>query len=225
MDGVGRQVRALARRDLTVEARTGEILWLTAPFAGVALLLVALAVGANVTLLREIAAGLYWALVLVFGALVALRQSGVEPPPHGDVVTLLGVEPEARFVARAGTSTLLLIAFQALLAPLAIVLYDPAAGAWLWLVALVPLVAVGIGALGTLAAALTANVGARAVLVPLLVLPLGVPLVLGATQVLEAATHAQGGLVPWLGLIVLVDLVIVAVGLGSARWLAEEVSR
>lgn len=222
---VGRQVLALARRDLTVEARTGEILWLTVPFAGVAVLLIALAVGANVTLLREIAAGVFWALVLVFGALVSLRQSGMEPAAHGDVITLLDVEPAARFVARAGTSVLLLIGFQALLAPLAIVLYDPPLAGWIWLGALIPLVAVGIGALGTLAAALTANVGARAVLVPLLVLPLGVPLVLGATQVLSAATFAQGGVLPWLALILLVDLVIVAAGLASARWLVEEVAR
>jgi len=45
MSGFWRQAMAVARKDLTMERRTGEVLLVTAPFGAVALLLIPLAVG------------------------------------------------------------------------------------------------------------------------------------------------------------------------------------
>jgi heme exporter protein B len=216
----GRQVAELVRRDLVVEARAREALLVTFPFGAAALLVVPLAVGTDLALLRQLGPGLYWTVLLLFGALVALRHSAEEAPAERDLLALLGVDPEARFVSRVASSTVLLGAFQLLLAPVAIVLYDPALTGWWWWVATVPLVAVGVGLVGTLATGLTRNLGERTSLASLLVVVLALPLLLAATQILESARF---GVRPWawLGLLMLVDLVLSIAGLLSARTLEE----
>lgn len=215
------QTRMLLRRDLKVETRTGEALAVTLPFAATALLLIPLAVGANVTLLRQLAPGLYWAVVLLFGVLVTARQSSLEPPAHREALTLLGVEPAAWFLARTATSALLLTVMQAVLAPVAIVLYDPPLVGWAWIFAVAPLAAVGLGALGSVAAALTGRIRARAVVTPLLVVPLAVPLVVAGTAIVDGAVYGRSPLA-WLVLLVAMDLLVVAVGVLLAPWAEPE---
>lgn len=220
---VTRQALVLVRRDFSVELRAGETLGVTLPFAATALLLIALAIGANVALLRTIAPGVLWSVVLLFGALVSVRHNALEPAAHRDALTLLGVDPVARFVAQTTVGAVLLAAVEATLGLLAIVLYDPPLRGWTWMILLIPLVAVGIAALGSLTSALTARVRGRSVLGPLLLVPLALPLVVGATQVLEGAVYHQSP-VPWLLLLVAVDLVVLSLGVAIAPWAEEESS-
>ncbi len=156
-----REALEVARKDLRVEARTAETLRVTVPFGATALLLIPLAVGADIPLLRALGPGMYWTVVLLFGVLVTLRQSAVDTPAQRDLLALLGVDPAACFVGRAGASALLLLAFQAMLGPVALVLYDPQPIGWAWLALLAPLVAVGLALLGTLAGALTERLPGR----------------------------------------------------------------
>lgn len=216
----GRQLAELVRRDLTVEARAREALLVTFPFGAAALLVVPLAVGTDLALLRQLGPGLYWTVLLLFGALVALRHSAEEAPAERDLLALLGVDPGARFLSRVTSSAVLLLAFQLLLAPVAVVLYDPPLTGWWWAAATIPLVAAGLGLVGTFAAGLTRNLGERTSLASLLVVVLALPLLLAATQILEGA---RLGARPWawLGLLVLVDLVLSIAGLLSAHALEE----
>lgn len=215
----GRQLAELVRRDLIVEARARETLLVTFPFGAVALLVVPLAVGTDVALLRQLGPGLYWTVLVLFGALVALRHSAEEAPAERDLLALLGVDPGARFCSRVASSAVLLAGFQLLLVPVAIVLYDPPLTGWWW-VATVPLVAVGLALVGTLAAGLTRNLGERTSLASLLVVVLALPVLLAATQILEGA-RLDARPWAWLGLLVLVDLVLSIAGLLSARTLEE----
>lgn len=218
---VVRQALLLARRDWRVEVRAGEVLLVTLPFGATALLVIALAVGANVTMLRSIAPGVFWAVVLLFGALVTVRASGVEPSAHRDALTLLGVDPAARVIARAGVGAVLLVLVQVALAPVSVVLYDADLSAWVWLVALVPLAAIGLGGLGAIVAALTVRTTGRATLGPLLLVPLALPIVVAGTQVMEGTTYGTSPL-PWLALLGAADLAIVAGAVAAAPWLEED---
>ena len=212
-----RQSVELARKDLRLELRTGEALLVTAPFGAIALLLLPLAVGSDVPLLRQLGPGLYWMVVLLFGLLVTLRQSAVDGSAQLALLRLCGVHPAARLAGRAGANVVLLLAFEALLVPVAMVLYDPDLTGWFWLLPVFPLVAVGLALLGTLANALTQGMPGRTVLGPLLVLPLAPPLLLGATQVLEAAGYGREPW-SWLLLVLTIDLAVaVALGLVSGH--------
>lgn len=219
-----RQVRLLARAELQVELRAGETFLVALPFAIVTLLLIPLSIGANASLLRQLGAGMYWVVVLLFGALVTVRPSALEAPVHRDLLALLGVDPAARFLARTLTGAGLLALFQFALAPVAVVLYNPDLTGWLWLLVLVPLVALGLATLGTAAGNLTRGVRTRAMLGPLVVLPLALPLLIGASQLLEGAVYVRAA-TPWLVLVLTCDLLLLLVGLVTATWLEEEQQR
>jgi heme exporter protein B len=214
-----RQAREIARKDLRTEIRTGEVFFVTIPFGAVALMLIPLAIGTDAPLLRDVGPGMYWVVILLFGVLVALRQSGVDEGPQLDVLGLLGVDPAARFVGRAGATTLLLLAFELALGPVALALYDPAPKGWGWIAVLIPMVAIGLGLLGTLAATIAASIASSA-LVPLLVAPLSVPILLAAAQTMEGLALGNT-IVGWILLLLIMDLLLAVAGVLSARPLQE----
>lgn len=210
----------VARKDLCVEARTAETLRVTIPFGATALLLIPLAVGADIPLLRALGPGMYWTVVLLFGVLVTLRQSAMDTPAQRDLLALLGIDPAACLVGRAAASALLLLGFQAMLGPVALVLYDPQPIGWAWLALLAPLVAVGLALLGTLAGALTERLPGRSSLAPAIVAPSGLPLLVGATQALEGARYGRSPLA-WVLLLAAIDLILLVVGVLGAGPLEE----
>lgn len=200
-----RQCGVLARRDLRLEWRSGETMLVIAPFGAAALLLAPMAVGTNTPLLSRLGPGLYWLVVLLFGVLVTLRHSASETPAQLAVLRLCGIDPVVRLTARVVANAALLVLFETILAPVAVVLYSPdPTGAW-WLLPVLPLVAVGLAVLGTMAGALAHGLAGRATLGPLLVVPVAVPLLLAATQVQQAAQLGRAPW-PWLLLVLTVDL-------------------
>lgn len=219
MTGVASQARLLLTAELRTELRGRHTLWTGVPYAAAGLLVIAIAVGADIALLRRIGTGTFWALILLFGSLVSARQTSIEAPRR-ELFTLLGVDPAVLFLARAGAASLLVLGFELLLAPIAVALYDLRPARLAALAAAALLVAVGIGVLGTLAADLVSSPRAPIALVPLIVTPLAVPLVLTAVQIqLGSAGGASAG--PWLVLALTADLVLVVAGLLSARPLGE----
>ncbi|MDV6011857.1 heme exporter protein CcmB [Haloechinothrix sp. LS1_15] len=215
-----RQCVELARKDLRLELRTGEVLLVTAPFGAVALLFVPLAIGPDTPLLRQLGPGMFWVVVLLFGVLVTLRQSAADGPAQLAVLRLCGVHPGVRLAGRALANAMLLLTFQAVLAPVAIALYNPDLTGGLWLIPAMVLVAAGLAALGTVAGALAEGLAGRTILGPLLVVPVALPLLLGATQVLATARHEQAPW-PWL-LLMLAAIGVIALTVALvARFLEE----
>jgi heme exporter protein B len=211
---------AVARRDLARERRTGEVVWVTVPFGAVALLLIPLAVGTDVPMLQRVGPGLYWVIVLLFGVLISVRQANVETPAQRDQLALTGMDPALVFTARAAASFVLLLVFEAVLGVVAFVLYDiPVVGWWLIPVSMV-VVAAGLSLLGTLAAGIVSTGRAAAALVPLLVAPLSIPLLIGATQAAEALRLGRSSLT-WVLMMIVSTLVLAIAGVLSARPLQE----
>lgn len=219
MTGFWTQAIEVARKDLRTEMRTGEVFLITIPFGAVALMLIPLAVGTDTPLLRSIGPGMYWVVVLLFGVMVALRQSAVEAGPQQDLLSLLGIDPGAQFTGRAGATTALLLAFEVILGPVAMALYDPQPRGWPWIAALVVLVAIGLGLLGTLAATIAGSIASSA-LVPLLVAPLSVPILLAASQTMDGLRFGNT-ILGWVLLLVTMDLLLAVAGVLSARPLQE----
>lgn len=205
-----RQARTIAGAELRIEARAGEALWIITPFGAVALLLTPMAVGADRPLLSQLGTGMYWVVVLLFGVLVALRQTATDSPGHLAMLRMTGMPAAARLSGRAAATAVVLLAFETLLLPVMIALYQPDLAGWAWLAAALPLTAAGLAALGTLADALVHGMAGRSTLGPLLVCPLALPLLLGATELVKEGGYGQ---VPWLWLLLLVTVT----GIG---WLA-----
>ena len=218
-----RQAIEIARKDLLVESRTAEVLLMTAPFGAAALIFIPLAIGTDAPLLSQLGAGMYWIVVLLFGVLVILRKSAVDGPPQRDLVRLLGLDPVARFAGGTLATTVLLLGFEVLLAPVVIALYNPDLRGWGWFFVILPLVAGGLALLGTIAGGVTISLGTRTSLTPLLIVPLALPLLLGATQALEGLRLGRG-ILPWLVLLAAVDLALAVSGVLAARPLEEAIT-
>ncbi len=218
--GFWRQAMAVARRDLERERHAGEVAWVTIPFGAIALLLVPLAVGINQDVLSRIGTGMLFVVVMLFGVLTAIRRTNIETPPQRDAIALLGIDPVAEFAGKTAASAVLLLVFEVVMGAVAVALYGLDISGWWWMILVLPLTAVGLAELGTISGAIAASVQAGPALVPLLVTPLAIPLLLGATQTV-GELEPDGGNLSWLVLMAIVVLVLAIVGVLTARPLQE----
>jgi heme exporter protein B len=214
------QAFAIARRDLDRERRSGEVAWVTIPFGAIALLLVPLAVGINQDVLSRIGTGMLFVVVMLFGVLTAVRRTNIETPAQRDAIALLGIDPVAEFAGRSMATAVLLLAFQVVMGAVTVALYGLDLAGWEWMLIVMPLAAIGLAELGTLSGAIAASVNAGPALVPLLVTPLAIPLLLGATQTIQSIDR-EGVNLSWLVLMTIVVLILAIVGVVTARPLQE----
>jgi heme exporter protein B len=219
--GFWQQAVEIARKDLIVEGRAGEALYITIPFGAVALMLIPLAIGTDRPLLTQVGPGMFLAVALLFGMLVAFRQTAADTPPQRELLTLLGTDPAAKFVGRAATSTLLLLAFEVVLVPVTILLYNPGrVPGWPWLIPVLLLLASGLALVGTLAGSVTAGLRTRNTLTPLLVAPLSMPLLMASSQVVDSLRREESILL-WITLLATMNLAVAVIGVVTARPLEE----
>lgn len=217
---IRRHLFTLVRFQLRDEVRAGEVLMVTLPFGAVALLAVPMAIGIDTPLLTRIGPGIFWVVVFLFGIVVTQRQSSIASPALRDTFRLMAVDPAARFVATSITTAVLLFAFEVWVGLITIVLYDPTLDGWGWLGVVLPLAAIGLAMLGTIAGNVAAGLGSRSALVPLLVAPTAIPILLGAAQATEGL-RVGAGILRWVLLLAIVDIVIAIAGVLTARPLEE----
>lgn len=210
----------ITRRDLLRERRSGEVLWVTIPFGAIALFLVPLAVGTDAPTLHRIGPGMFWVILMLFGVLISIRQANAETMPQRDLVALTGIDPAAIFVGKAFTSFLFLLVFELVLWPVTVVLYDVPPVESITLPVVMLLAAAGLSVLGTLAAGIVATAQSGRALVPLLVAPLSVPILLGATQAMESIRLGSGSLL-WILMMTIAFLLLAVAGVLTARPLQE----
>jgi heme exporter protein B len=82
------------------------------------------------------------------------------------------------------------------------------------------LLGIGLTELGTLAGEVTTGLRARTSLASLIVAPLALPLIIGASQSVEALEQ-DTGILPWVLLLVTSDLALAVAGVALARPLEE----
>ena len=206
-----RQATAVLRKDLLIEARTRQAVPSMAFFAGLVLLILGFALGPDTEAVRRAAPGLLWIAVVFTSVLGLARAYDTERENRG--MEGLFQYPGTRTAVFAGKLAgllLLLLSVEALLFTGGALLYDlDLARVALPLAGVALLGTVGLAGIGTLYGALTLNLRAREVLLPLLMFPLVVPVVLGsvsATRLLLAG-DPFGELDAWVRLLVAYDVV------------------
>lgn len=214
-----RIVLAVARKDLRIEANSRVLTNQVAPFSAVVMVMFAFALD-NDGILQRVAPGLVWLAVLFSMLVVVQRGFSVETADGAlDSLRVAGVDPAAIFWGKAVALMAQLAALEALLVVTAIILYNSSLdGAPAVLLAVVTIVAAttGLGFVGVLYGGLAAGARGRETLLPLLLLPVVAPVLIGATRATEAAFGAGGATVsegwPWVGLLAVFAVVFGAVG-------------
>ncbi len=213
-----RITRAIARKDLRIEWNSRILVNQVAPFAAIVMVLFAFALD-NDGILQRVAPGLVW-LATLFSMLVVLQSSFAVESADGalDALRVAGVDPVAIFLGKSLALAVQLLVLEALLIFTAVVLYTveiSLAGLGL-LIFTVAAATVGLACVGTLYGGLAAGVRGRETLLPLLLLPVVAPVLIGATRATESAFGSGGATIgegwPWVGLLAVFAVLFVAVG-------------
>lgn len=183
-----RDASLVARKDLRIELRSRVATNQVAPFAVLVLLLFAFALDPDRGVLARASAGLFWLAVVFSGLLAIQRAFAVESDDAArDGLRLSGLDPAGIFLGKAAAVAGQLLALEVLLAAGVVVLYGVSLRGALLLVVTCLVATVGIAAAGTIYGVLAAGLRVRETLLPLLVLPVLAPVLLGATRASEAA--------------------------------------
>ena len=217
---------AVARKDAMAELRGRQATVSTLFFAAVVLLLFGFALGPDAQRLANAAPGLLWLAVVFAGVLAVSRLHLVETDDGAlEQLALYPVSRRALYAGKAlaGFVVMLLLA-TVVLAAVGILFAVDVLSAWPALLATVVLGSVGIAAVGTFYAGVTVRLRAREVMLPLLMLPVLAPLLLGAVKATAAALAGDpfGEVGAWLQLLVAFDLIMLVAGAATYGFLLED---
>jgi heme exporter protein B len=224
-----RAAALVAAKDLRIEARSRVATNQVLPFALLVLVLFAFALDPDRGTLRAATPGLYWVAVLLTLILGVQRSFAVETADGArDALWLSGLDPAGVFLGKALALGAQLLVLEVALGLGVVVLYDATlrpSGAVL-LVTAAGATTIGLVATGTLYGALSAGLRTRESLLPLLLLPVVAPVLIGATRAFESALGTGGATTsegwPWVGLLAVFALLYTAVGLVAFGPLLEE---
>lgn len=214
----------VAGKDLRIEARAKVIGQQIVPFGLIVLLLFAFALDPDRGVLQRVAPGLFWITVLLAALLGISRSFSVEADNGArDTLRMSSLDGSSVFLGKAAALAVELLVFEALLTVGVVVLFD------VRLASLPPLVVgtvaatVGLAAAGTLYGVLAAGIRARETLVPVLLLPVVAPVLLGATRSWESSIDGvPGDAWPWVALLGVFAVLFVGIGMLALGPLLEE---
>lgn len=204
-------------KDLLTERRSKETFNALLFFALLLLFLFQFALGDDRERLAAALPGLLW-LGFILSGLVGLGRAFLSEREHDcwEGLVLAPGDKSAIYLGKVGGNLVLMLVVEAIILALFTVFFNvDLAGHLGALIAVVVLGTVGVAAVGTLFAAMTANVRAREVLFPVLLLPILVPVLLGAVKATEAVLAGEplASVARWLQLLGAADVVYLTVGL------------
>ncbi|MGH7278031.1 MAG: heme exporter protein CcmB [Candidatus Rokuibacteriota bacterium] len=204
-------------KDLLVERRSKETLNALAFFALLLLFLFQFALGPDRERLGAVLPGLLW-LGFVLSGLLALGRTFLLERENDcwEGLLIAPGDKAAIYLGKLAGNVILMFVVEAILLALFTVFFNVSLLAVLpALAAVIVLGTVGLAAIGTLFAAMTAAVRARELLFPVLLLPVAVPVILGSVRATEAVLAGEplGAVGHWLGLLAAADVIYVTVGI------------
>lgn len=231
-----RDARLIAVKDLRIEAASRVLTTQVIPFGLLVLVLFGFAIDPNLqargsgegaadrAVLETVAPGLFW-LAVLFSSLLAIGRAFAVESVDGnlDALRLAGLEPAGIFLGKSAAVVVELVVLEVLLGLGAFTLYGAPLEHPLLLSVTVVAGTVAIAAVGTLYAALAAGLRVRDTLVPLLLLPVLAPVLLGATIATDAALFGPAGDGwPWCAALTAFAVLYVAAGILAFASLLED---
>jgi heme exporter protein B len=221
---VWREAGLVAGKDLRIETRSRVALAQILPFGLIVILLFAFALDPDRGVLARVAPGLFWVAVLLATLLAIGRSFGVEEQHRArDGLRLAGLDGAAIFLGKAAAIALELLVLEVVLGLGVVLLYDvDVHGVGILLLTAVA-ATIGLATTGTLYGVLAVGSRVRETLLPLLLLPVLAPVMLGATRAFEDGLEgAPADAWPWVALLGIFAGLYTAVGVLAFDTLWEE---
>ena len=219
-----RDAGLMAGKDLRIEWRARVTTQQIAPFALLVILLFGMALDPDRGILARASSGLFWVAVLFCSLLAIQRAFTIEAADGGrDALRLSGLDPAGVFLGKAAAIAVQLVALEVVLAIGVVVIYGAEVTGLPLLIATCLAATAGLAAAGTLYGVLAAGLRVRETLLPILLLPVLAPVLIGATRSFEAAlggVAADGW--PWCGLLATFALLYLTFGTLAFGTLLEE---
>ena len=209
------EIKLIAGKDLRIEMRSRILLSQVLPFGAIVVLLFAFALDPDRGILARVAPGLFWITVLLAALLAIGRAFSIEQQ-HGarDGLRLAALDGSSVFIGKAIAIAAQLAILEAVLGLTVVVLYGVEVHGVVVLLATAAAATIGLAAAGTLYGVLAAGLRARETLLPLLLLPVLAPVMLGATRAFEDGLEGvPGDAWPWVALLTVFALLYTGVGM------------
>jgi len=182
-------VVAIFRKDLQAEVRSKEILGSMFVFAVLVLVIFNFTLSLDGERTRELGPGILWVAFIFSGVLGLNRTFASERENRSlDGLKLAPVDRSAIYFAKLASNLTFMLVAEALLLPLFGLFFnfnllsDLTPAEFFTFLLVVVLGTVGYAAVGTTLAAIAANTTMREVMLPLLLFPVAVPVVIGASE-------------------------------------------
>ena len=217
-------VFAIARKDLSAEIRSRELISAMLVFSLLVVLIFNFALELDKTARENVAAGVLW-VTFTFAGTLGLNRTFAAEKDRGslDGLLLAPVDRTAIYFGKLISTLSFMLLVEAIVLPIFTVLY----GISLFNIALFGVILLGTfgyAGVGTLLACMAAQTRARDVMLPILLFPVTVPVMLSAvrasTGILFNAEWSD--IVMWVNILVVYDIIFVAVAVMVFDYLIEE---
>ena len=173
---------AIAKKDLTAEFRTKQMLNSMLMFAFLILLIFSFSFAdlrGSHDRITELAPGMLWITFMFAGMLGLSRSFALEQEENCiEGLKLCPVDRSAIYVGKMLSNLVLMLIMEAVTIPIFIVLFTYTIPNMFWLALVMLLGTIGFLAVGTLLSALTLNAQTREILLPVILIPVLFPLIL-----------------------------------------------
>lgn len=208
-------IRWIVWKDFVTELRSRETISSMVFFALIVILIFSFSFSMDQQAAREVIAGIMW-VAFAFTGIIGLGKS-FSTELQNDCLEALQMVPEAKgaiYLGKVAANFAFMFLVEILLFPMFVILFNLEVVEEISLLLLVFFLAtVGLSAIGTLFSALTVQIRAREVMLPILLLPLVVPVMIAAVEATKGALNGDPPAMyeQWLELLAIYDVVFTVV--------------
>ena len=204
----------IAWKDVLLELRNREVVATALVFGVMMVVIFNFALNIVPETVNVLAPGVLW-VAFSFAGVLAMSRAFVAEKEEGtlDALLLCPVSRDSLYFGKMLAMFIFMVVIEAALLPIFAVFFDFSAFS-LTLLGAIVLATVGFAAVGTLFAAVAANIRSREIMLPILFFPLVSPVIIGAVETSGAAIGGSGTVVStgrWMQMMVVFDAVFLVV--------------
>ncbi len=208
-------IRWIIWKDFVTELRSRETISSMVFFALIVILIFSFSFSMDQQAAREVIAGIMW-VAFAFTGIIGLGRS-FSTELQNDCLEALQMVPESKgaiYLGKVAANFAFMFMVEIILFPMFVILFNLEVVEEISLLLLIfSLATVGLSAIGTLFSALTVQIRAREVMLPILLLPLVVPVMIAAIEATKGALNGEPLTMygQWLELLAVYDVVFTIV--------------